>query len=171
MRTSQLSNSLVPGKPLFFRKDGDLFSLGRGWSDPELDFCWTDGHFAEISFISDVDFSAGYSISVKCAPYRSHTVTGQQVLFFMNGILVAGEYLSLATEIKFAVPRHIESGGALRMLLHIPTAASPHSGNPASTDSRLLGVQVFSIMLSKDREAVIAARDLSKPAGASSRGT
>jgi len=125
---------------------GNLLAYNRGWSLPELDFCWTEGPFAELVFSLNTDLNDYHELRLDCAPYVCAKVPQQTALIFVNGMLANVEILTARDVVSIPLPR-LQRGSELSLVIYLPNASCPASNEPANTDDRILGLQVFSIAL------------------------
>lgn len=106
----------------------------RGWSHPEKDFRWTEGHEAELGFcLSEDDL-------VRCAGIRLvfHTLGTQRIQCYLNGDMIfSGVFQGTGREL-------ILSSGGFRLnnhlLFRLPDARRPDNGDP-----RVLGIALREI--------------------------
>ena len=141
MELTLLGNLISPGQSIAF-KAGTNLKLGRGWSGPEPDFCWTDGVFSEVRFMREGSTGA-MSLVIDCSP-KIRGEAGAQVLIFSNGKIAVAEVMF--DRMQIAVPIH-RNETTIDLLIWVPGATT--YGNPRGNppDYRCLGLCVHSIKL------------------------
>lgn len=141
MELTLIGNPIKQGQPVAFKAGTDL-KLGRGWSGPEPDFCWTDGVFSEVRFMREDDAGAS-TLLIDCNP-KIRSEQGTQVLIFSNGKLAVAQIMFERMQLAIPVAR---GEVTIDLLIWVPGATSYASprGNPP--DYRCLGVCVHSVRL------------------------
>ncbi len=115
-----------------------------GWSQPEVDFIWTEGNTAVLRFGG---LPTGTSLQMKANLLG--LTNPQPVEVYANGQKVTDWNVSDKKEYSVVIPASANSmGGILTIELRIPKATSPKALG-LSTDPRILGLCVFDVTIEK----------------------
>ena len=121
--------------------EADGYLVAAGWSLPEADFRWTDGHSAAVRFA--IDGEAAGALAIELRPYLvARKVERQRVELSLNG-----HRLEVIDLDRPGFARHLVAlPNAYRarentLRLDLPDAAVPRS-EEQSSDGRRLGVAV-----------------------------
>jgi len=137
---------LAPGTKLLMNSVQADAYLGRGWSGPETDFRWTDGHEASVVFRTDPTIPT--ALEIQAWPYLAgERISAQRITFILNGYHLASLTKTPASSPIDVIPI---PPGALkesnRLVIQLPDAVSPAEVEP-SRDKRTLALRVKWIRL------------------------
>jgi hypothetical protein len=139
---------LPPGGLQLGSPEADGYLVAAGWSLPEVDSRWTDGHAADVRFAIDGD--APGNLAIELRPYLARKLVRQRVELSLNGHPLEAFDLDRPgfSRHLVAVPSAFRAReNTLRF--DLPDAAAPRSVEQSS-DGRRLGVSVRSIRWEAD---------------------
>ena len=119
---------------------------GTGWSHPEPEFRWTDGEFAELSFVFE-KVPGDLILSFTAHPLIGKEVEFQEVSALWNGVPVGEWSVREAKSYHTIIMSHVSAGspgGLLRF--EFPSSFSLLSKNLGS-DPRRLGLAFHELVL------------------------
>ncbi len=121
--------------------------LTSGWSHPETNYTWSDGHSATVTFqipasTAPLKFTAGLG-GMRVDP----VLPFQPTEVYANGRKIADWEVGEAADFSVQIPPDIaQQGGTLQIEFRIPKAASPKSLRSGG-DTRVLGLQCYRLQL------------------------
>ncbi len=137
-----------PGEKISFIKGGNGdFYKGKGWSNAEDDFTWTDGKKAEVN-ISAGDIKGKLIMKVFMGGlFNPGKLEAQRVNIYINGTKTGELVVKDKMEYTIALPEHSIVNNNIHILFDMPDANIPGNIGLAGDDVRTLGLCVEYIML------------------------
>jgi hypothetical protein len=136
------------GKKILFGENGDSEKFRvSGWSHTEKEITWTEGPVAVLQF-TGLPPSTSFRLKVTLAPLTNPPqLTAQPVQVFANGRNVAEWQVEGKTEFTALISAQGDTS-TLNLEFKVPKAVSPQQLG-MSTDTRVLGVCCFDILIKK----------------------
>lgn len=118
--------------------------LRDGWSEPEAEFCWSDGLESGIELpVPPYPADAGLALTLRLVPFQD----AQRVSLAVGGVELLATLIRRPAELACAIPPCLlATGEPLRVTLHHPDASRP-SDHWASEDHRLLALGLAGLRL------------------------
>jgi hypothetical protein len=124
--------------------------LGRGWSAPEANHCWSDGEAAEIILHFRSLSINRLILRVKCAAYLANGYREKlDVEVHVNGSRWCTWLISEMAWHETVVPRNLIIGDLLAVTFRIANPMSPLQ-HAISSDTRFLGIDIDTLVISED---------------------
>lgn len=119
-----------------------------GWSHTEVDFTWTEGQSAVLSFNLPAD-PGPLILKMKLAGLiKAPELTFQPVEIYVNQQKIATWQVGDTAEFKADVPPALINKGVLNLQLRMPKATSPKALGK-NQDERVLGVCAFNLAFAR----------------------
>ncbi len=149
---SESSHTYYLGTMIDFGGLGDAKRFrGRGWSQPEGQFTWTEGQSALL--VLSVPASQASMLRVTMAGLvKPPELPFQPTAVFANGKQIADWQVAEKKEYTAPIPGSITTGGKLTLEFRTPNATTPRSLG-INGDSRVLGVAVYNLSIEKGSES------------------
>jgi hypothetical protein len=144
---------LSSGQSLDFRESKNVSALLSGWSAPEPNIVWSDGHAAFIGFI--VDWAAGAGapkqVILHTGIFLAGTLNEQHVQVWSAGKKLAEYDLKdQPPEFELRIPLGeitVSNGMPLILGFYLPDVIPAKDVAPPNPDPRLLGLSMSSLKL------------------------
>ena len=143
--TARVDAVLELGSPAF------VAALKQGWGKPEASGVWSIGRRAIICLARPTaSRGSALRVSLQALGYQPEGRAAQRAYVSVNGRRLAewrldgGGYHGLAASIPAEL---VAPGSPLDVVIDLPDALSPNAVQPASHDSRLLGIGIRSVTL------------------------
>lgn len=141
---------LAPGRPLLIGQGGDPHAIRlRNFDNPEADFAWSIGRFAEAAFDCDRDALAateGGALLLDIDTFRVPPVlAGQNLLVFLNGLRVHSAFVTARTLVTLRLRPGMLQAEDNMLTFDVPDAIRPMEFG--MEDGRMLGLKLFSMAL------------------------
>lgn len=139
------------GTKIDFTENGDAEKYKNdGWSDPELEFTWTEGNSAALK-LTVYKPNADLRLTANVQPFLfEEKVEVQNVNIFGNGELLGNWIINESgfQDQHIIIPAEVIKNGWLNITFELPDAASPQELG-LSEDNRILGLQFRSIRITE----------------------